>query len=101
LTFHEFSCRADLAPAEFRHNRYGVLAHGVGLCDEWPSLYFPEDWPSSGYDGVFEEGMTICIESYCGSVGGCEGIKLEQQIYVTGNGSEDLTSYPWESSFLT
>lgn len=101
MTFKEFSDKADLAPREFRHNRYGVLAHGVGLCDEWPSLYFPEDYPSTGYDGVFEPGMAICVESYCGAVGGREGVKLEQQVLVTENGIEDLTAFPYEERFLT
>ncbi|MGI9401003.1 MAG: dimethylsulfonioproprionate lyase DddP, partial [Rhizobiaceae bacterium] len=95
MTFREFTHSADLAPMEFRHNRYGVLAHGVGLCDEWPSIYFPEDWERSGYDGVFKPGMMICIETYCGAVGGREGVKLEQQVLVKEDGIEDLTNYPW------
>lgn len=100
MTFREFTHSADLAPMEYRHNRYGVLAHGVGLCDEWPSIYFPEDWQRSGYDGVFQPGMMICIETYCGAVGGREGVKLEQQVLITEKGVEDLTSYPWEDRFL-
>ncbi|MEM7463881.1 MAG: dimethylsulfonioproprionate lyase DddP [Pseudomonadota bacterium] len=100
MTFREFTHSADLAPMEFRHNRYGVLAHGVGLCDEWPSIYFPEDWQRSGYDGVFKPGMMVCIETYCGAVGGREGVKLEQQVLVRENDIEDLTNYPWEDRFL-
>jgi Xaa-Pro aminopeptidase len=100
MTFHEFTQKADLAPEEFRHNRYGVLGHGVGLCDEYPSLYFPQDYPKTGYDGVIEPGMSICIESYCGAVGGREGVKLEQQVIITESGIEDITSYPYERRFL-
>jgi Xaa-Pro aminopeptidase len=100
MTFLEFSQKAELAPEEFRHNRYGVLGHGVGLCDEYPSLYFPQDYPKTGYDGVIEPGMSICIESYCGAVGGREGVKLEQQVIITESGIEDITSYPYERRFL-
>jgi Xaa-Pro aminopeptidase len=100
LTFHEFTRQADLAPAEFRANRYGVLGHGAGLCDEWPSLYFPEDYPAYGYDGVFQPGMVICVESYCGTVGGAFGVKLEQEVLITEAGVEDLTKYPYEAAFL-
>ncbi|MCB1451024.1 MAG: aminopeptidase P family protein [Nitratireductor sp.] len=100
MGFKEFTEKANLAPQEFRHNRYGVLAHGVGLCDEYPSLYFPEDYPSTGYDGVFEPGMAICVESYCGTVGGSFGVKLEQQVLITETGTEDITTYPYESRFL-
>lgn len=100
LTFREFTEQADLAPEEFRHNRYSVLAHGAGLCDEWPAIFFPEDFEQSGYDGVFEPGMVICVESYCGAVGGREGVKLEQQLLITEDGYEDLTAYPYENSLI-
>jgi Xaa-Pro aminopeptidase len=100
LSFREFTQRADLGPEEFRPNRYGVLAHGVGLCDEWPSLFFPEDWPESGFDGFFEAGMVICVESYCGAPGGRDGVKLEQQVLITEHGVEDLTHYPFEPALL-
>lgn len=100
LTFREFTEQADPGPEEFRAQRYGVLGHGVGLCDEYPSLYFKEDYPSTGYDGVFEPGMGICIESYSGTVGGSFGIKLEQQVLITETGFEDITRYPYEARFL-
>ncbi|MEZ5881624.1 MAG: Xaa-Pro peptidase family protein [Nitratireductor sp.] len=100
MGFKEFSDTADLASPEFRHNRYGVLAHGAGLCDEYPSLYFPEDYPATGYDGTFEPGMFVCVESYCGAVGGREGVKLEQQLLVTETGLEDVTSYPYEAHLI-
>jgi Xaa-Pro aminopeptidase len=100
MEFREFTHSAALAPQEFRQNRYSVLAHGVGLCDEWPSLYFPEDWPAYGFDGIFEPGMVICVESYCGTAGGREGVKLEQQVLVNDTGIEDLTSYPFEAGLL-
>ncbi len=100
LTFREFTLKADLAPEEFRHNRYGLLAHGVGLCDEYPSIYFPEDYPATGYDGVFLPGMMICVETYCGALGGRDGVKLEQQLLITESGIEDLTNYPFETFLL-
>ena len=100
MSFKEFTDKADLAPEEFRHNRYGVLGHGVGLCDEYPSLYFPEDYPSTGYDDTFKPGMFICVESYCGTLGGKEGVKLEEQLLVTDNGLETVTSYPYEDSLI-
>ncbi len=100
MGFKEFSDKADLAPLEFRHNRYGVLAHGVGLCDEYPSLYFPEDYPTTGYDDTFKPGMFVCVESYCGSLGGKEGVKLEEQLLVTETGLENITRYPYEEHII-
>ncbi|MEZ5799707.1 MAG: M24 family metallopeptidase [Nitratireductor sp.] len=99
MGFKEFTEKANLAPKEFRHNRYGVLAHGLAFAMNIRAL-LPEDYPSTGYDGVFEPGMAICVESYCGTVGGSFGVKLEQQVLITETGTEDITTYPYESRFL-
>ena len=37
--------------------------------------------------------MVICVESYCGTVGGTFGVKLEQQVLITETGIDDLTHY--------
>ncbi len=55
-----------------------------------------QDLARAGYDGVLAENMTICIESYIGEEGGAEGVKLEQQVLVTANGAQVLTTYPFE-----
>jgi Xaa-Pro dipeptidase len=44
--------------------------------------------------------MTICIESYIGEEGGAEGVKLEQQVLVTANGPQVLTTYPFEETLF-
>jgi len=87
-------------PKQYRSQRYGVIFHGVGLCDEYPSIRYPEDIDSYGYDGVLEPGMMLCVEAYVGAVGGKEGVKLEDQLLVTEDGFENLTNYPFELNFL-
>ncbi len=100
LSFREFSEKSHRLPDEFLALRYGVVAHGVGLCDEYPSVNYPDHMDESGYDGHFEAGMCICVEAYVGAEGGSCGIKLEDQVLVTENGSEPLSHYPFESAFL-
>ena len=73
-----------------------MVAHGVGLADEYPAVYYPEDAAASGYDGVLEAGMTLCLESYVGEPGGPDGVKLEQQVLITETGAEVLSTYPFE-----
>jgi Xaa-Pro aminopeptidase len=85
---------------EFIPNRYMLLAHGIGLCDEYPSIYYRQDADKYGFDGVLEENMTICIESYVGAVGGKEGVKLEHQVLVTAKGCELLSKFPFEEELL-
>ncbi|MEM7121974.1 MAG: hypothetical protein AAF563_11895 [Pseudomonadota bacterium] len=63
--------------------RYGVLAHGVGLCDEYPHVSFSDNTSESSAFS-FDPGMTICVESYIGVEDGVEGVKLEEQVFDDG-----------------
>ena len=100
MSFAEVTAKAHRLPEEFRALRYGVLAHGIGLCDEYPSIRYPEDVDDHGYDGEVEVGMTLCVEAYIGAEGGREGVKLEEQVVITQNGAEPLSSYPYEDALL-
>ena len=101
MTFREFAEKSWRIPNEFVAQRYSTLAHGVGMCDEWPACSFVEDWDEgNGYDGVFEPGMTVCIESYVGAEGGAEGVKLEEQVLVTDDGIQRLSTFPYEDDVL-
>ena len=100
LSFREFTEKAWKQPAQFVANRYPALAHGIGMCDEYPTIFYPPDWETEGYDGVVEENMTLCIESYIGPEGGKEGVKLEQQVLVTATGVEVLSKFPFEDELL-
>jgi Xaa-Pro dipeptidase len=71
-----------------------MVDYYVGLCDEYPAIYYPEERAGSGYDGQFEANMTLCIESYIGEDGGPDGIRLEQQYLIGGSGAHLLSSYP-------
>jgi Xaa-Pro dipeptidase len=93
-SFRELSEAATNLPADCLPNRYSVLFHGVGLCDEYPAIPYPSDWERSGYDGHLEAGMVVCVESYVGRHGGAEGVKLEDQVLITPTGHERLSSYP-------
>ena len=100
IKFSEITARAHRLPDSCVPNRYGVVMHGVGLCDEYPSLRYREDYDAYGYDGVIEPGMTICVEVYAGEVDGKEGVKLEDQVLITEDGYENLTTYPFEERLL-
>ena len=101
LSHREFVERAWPIPERYWHNRYCCVVHGVGLADEYPALaHRGADWDSSGYDGVFEENMVLCVESYIGERGGAQGVKLEQQVLLTASGCVPLSNYPWEEDWL-
>ena len=100
MSFAEMTAKAHRLPEAYRPLRYGVLAHGVGLCDEYPSVRYPEDVEAHGYSGSFVSGMTLCVEAYVGAVGGQEGVKLEEQVVVTETGCAPLSQYPYEKALL-
>lgn len=100
VRFTELTRNGHRLPESCRAQRYGVMFHGVGLCDEYPSIRYPEDLDAYGYEGELQAGMALCVEAYVGEVGGRDGIKLENQLLVTEDGYELLTHYPFEDSFL-
>ena len=100
MSFAEVTAKAHRLPEDFRALRYGCVAHGVGLCDEYPSIRYPEDVDHHGYDGEVEVGMTLCVEAYIGAEGGREGVKLEEQVVITDIGAEPLSTYRYEAVLL-
>ncbi len=100
MGYREFAERSFRLPEAYLPNRYSVIFHGVGLCDEYPACVYLEDFETGGYDGLVVPGMTICMESYVGARGGREGVKLEQQLLVTETGLEPLSSFPFEEALM-
>jgi len=94
VTFQEFTEKSWVLPEEYYPNRYSVMVHGIGLCDEWPAIRYPTD--GGERRGTFQKNMTITIESYIGKVGGKEGVKLEQQYLIGENGLELMSHHPLE-----
>ena len=94
VSFREFTEKAWILPEKYYGNRYSVMLHGIGLCDEWPAIRYPTD--GGERSGIFQKNMTITLESYIGEVGGHEGVKLEQQYLVGENGLELMSHHPLE-----
>jgi Xaa-Pro aminopeptidase len=100
LTYRELTEKGFKLPPRFVKNRYPQVAHGIGMGDEYPSIAYPEDWARTGYDGTIEKDMCLCVEAYIGAEGGSEGVKLEQQIVVTEDGYQLLSTFPLEEELL-
>ena len=94
LSFKEFTEKSWVLPENYYPNRYSVMVHGIGLCDEWPAIRYPTD--GGERSGSFQKNMTITVESYIGKLGGKEGVKLEQQYLIGENGLELMSHHPLE-----
>tara|TARA_B110000090_G_scaffold43494_1_gene48685 strand:- start:970 stop:1395 length:426 start_codon:yes stop_codon:yes gene_type:complete len=100
ITFSELSRGAFQRKEAFISNRYPCVYHGAGLSDEYPKIYYQEDWARDGYDGIVEPNMVLCVESYSGEKGGEVGVKLEQMVLVTDTELEVLSHYPFEDNLI-
>ena len=84
-------------PTDGTHG-YSCLIHGVGMCDEFPVGFWINQ--SDRYEATLSPGMTICVESYCGPDDAAEGVKLEEQVLITSDGIEVLSTLPFENDWL-
>lgn len=99
-SFAEISAAGWDLPEPYYERTNSALAHGIGLCNEYPLIVNKQFWGEAGIAGVVEPGMVFCVESFAGAPGGREGVKLEQQILVTDDGPELLSHFPLEAALL-
>lgn len=85
---------------KYQAQKYGCLMHGVGLCDEWPLVSYPDKAVAGAFDYPLEAGMVLCVEAAVGEVGGDFTIKLEDQVLITEDGYENLTKYPFDATLM-
>ncbi len=85
---------------KYQELKYGCLMHGVGLCDEWPLIAYPDRMVPGAFDYHLEPGMVLCVEALVGEVGGDFSIKLEDQVLITETGHENLTRYPFDPRLM-
>lgn len=96
VTIPELTANAHKLDDKFQAQKYGCIMHGVGLCDEWPLVSYPDKAVPGAFDYALEPGMVLCVEACVGEEGGAFSIKLEDQVLITEDGYENLTTYPFD-----
>ncbi len=86
--------------ALYEKQKYSCRFHGVGLCDEWPSIAYPSHYREGAFEGELRPGMALCVEALVSREGGDFSIKLEDQVIITEDGYENITYYPWDKKLL-
>ena len=72
------------------------------MSDEWPAIAYP-DWRPHGFGhepGALEENMVVTLECYVGEVGAREAAKLGEQMIITADGPEIISTAPYDWRFL-
>ena len=100
VSMEELTHKAHVLDPIYQKGKYGVLMHGVGLCDEWPSINYPDGFIEGAYNYPLEEGMVLCVEVLVSPENGDFSIKLEDQVLITSDGYENLTKYPFDDRLL-
>ena len=99
VTCAELAAAAPEIPERFLDQRYEVMVHGVGLEEESPSVCHPQDEQSNPGRQI-DENMALVVEIYAGEVGALFGVKLGDEVLVTGSGSVSLAPYPYSAALL-
>ena len=76
--------------------KYSSPMHGVGMCDEWPLIAYPDRLVDGAFDAILEPSLTLCVEALVGEIGGDHMVKLEDQGVITDDGFETMSVYPWD-----
>ena len=100
VTIPELTANSHRLDDKFQAQKYGCLMHGVGLCDEWPLVAYPDKAVPGAFDYPLEAGMVLCVEAAVGEVGGDFTIKLEDQVLITEGGFENLTTYEFDKALM-
>ncbi|WP_424986765.1 dimethylsulfonioproprionate lyase DddP [Microbulbifer sp. S227A] len=100
VTIPELTAGAHRLDDKYQAQKYGCIMHGVGLCDEWPLVSYPDKAVAGAFDYALEPGMVLCVEACVGEVGGDFTIKLEDQVLITKDGYENLTRYPFDAALM-
>lgn len=93
-SFAEISHSCHLPPPEIHSVTNAAVAHGIGMCNEYPLILNRDHFEDGGYDGEVLEGMVLCVEALAAPPGEAEAVKLEEQVLITADGPERLSSYP-------
>ena len=100
VNIQDLSRNTHKLPDKYQKQKYGCLMHGVGLCDEWPLVAYPDKAVHGAFDHELQAGMTLCVEALISPEGGDFSIKLEDQVLITEDGFENLTKYPHDRALM-
>jgi Xaa-Pro aminopeptidase len=51
-------------------------------------------------EGEFKANMVVAVECYAGKVGAKDGVKLEDEVWVSADGPVVLSLYPYDAKLL-
>ena len=96
VNIQDISRNCHVLRPEYLKQKYACMMHGVGLCDEWPMVAYPDHMIEGAFDYELKPGMVLCVEALISPEGGDFSLKLEDQVLITDDGHEVMSSYPYD-----
>ena len=100
LSYSDMTHKGHHLDDKFQKLKYGCKYHGIGLCDEWPMVAYPDNFVKGAFEYELEPGMAFCVEALVTEEGSGFSIKLEDQVVITEDGYENLTVYPFDDALM-
>ena len=101
VSYHEFTNNLPSFPEAYRAQQYSTVVHGIGTDDEPPFIPFPAGAWRVMPEGEFRENMVVSVEFYAGKVGEQDGVKLEDEVWITPEGPVVISLYPYDEGLLS
>ncbi len=100
VSYHDFLEKLPILPEAYRAQQYSTVVHGIGTDDEPPFIPFPGGLWTLMPEGEFVENMVVSVECYAGKVGEQDGVKLEDEVWITADGPTVISLYPYEAKLM-
>lgn len=100
VAFRELTFGGHQLNEKYNAQKYSCRFHGVGLCDEWPLIAYPDTYVEGAFDYALEPGMALCVEVLVSEAGKDFSIKLEDQVVITDDGFDWLSAYPYDARLM-
>ncbi len=99
-SYADVSKNAPKLPPAYQAQRYPSLIHGIGTDDEPPFIPHSDQDLRVMPEGEFRENMVVSVECYAGKEGEQDGVKLEDEVWITRDGPVVLSLYPYDEKLL-
>jgi Xaa-Pro aminopeptidase len=100
VSYHDFTANLPAFPDAYQAQKYSTVVHGIGTDDEYPFIPFPAGSWRVMPEGEFRENMVVSVEFYAGKVGEQDGVKLEDEVWITSDGPVVISLYPYDVKLL-
>lgn len=100
VSYAELAANIPKIPAAYVAQRYSVVLHGIGTDDEPPFIPYSDRPDDVMPEGEFRENMVVSVEFYAGKEGEQDGVKLEDEVWITADGPKVISLYPYEQKLM-